>query len=177
MSRKNNRKKARSSPIKKFNRKPNQKIKNARPVQHPDGRNFKSKIESFCCQKLFEAGIDDFKYEGYKFTIQEAFEFNNTSTEVTRAVKDGIKGPCEYKETTNNIRAITYTPDFGYINPETKEGWIIETKGFATDSFTLKWKMFKKYLTDNNYIVSLYKPSNQGTILKTIEIIKNKYYG
>jgi len=36
--------------------------------------------------------------------------------------------------------------------------------------------MFKKYLLDNEYKVTLYKPNNQGNVLKTIDMIKAKYY-
>lgn len=35
--------------------------------------------------------------------------------------------------------------------------------------------MFKKHLVDNGYNVTLYKPNNQQSVIKTIELIlKNK---
>lgn len=37
--------------------------------------------------------------------------------------------------------------------------------------------MFKRYLVDNGYNITLYKPNNQQTVLKTIETIKQTYYG
>ena len=44
-------------------------------------------------------------------------------------------------------RSRTYTPDF--IDPKGK--WIIETKGYANESFPLRWKLFKKHLKDNGH--------------------------
>ena len=61
--------------------------------------------------------------------------------------------------------------------PETfvlQEGFIIETKGRANESFPMRWKMFKKYINKNDLPVTLYKPQNQKECDKVVEIILNK---
>lgn len=142
------------------------KIKNATALE-VNGVKFKSKLELYTYNKLLEAGITDFKYEEVKFTLLEPFEYNNDSFEVKINKK--------YIEASNSIRAITYLPDFLRIN-EQKEGYVIEVKGYANDAFPIKWKWFKDHLVRNGYKVTLYKPNNQQNVLKTIELIKQKFY-
>lgn len=36
--------------------------------------------------------------------------------------------------------------------------------------------MFKDYLVKNGYNVTLYKPNNQQSVIKTVELIKNRFY-
>lgn len=143
------------------------KIKNATALE-VNGLKFKSKLELFTYNKLLEEGITDFKYEEVKFQLMEPFIFNNESFELH---KDKSFTP-----NTNNIRGITYLPDYTRIN-EDKTGWIIEVKGYSNESFPLKWKWFKKYLLENGYNLTLYKPNNQQNVIKTINLIKEKYYG
>ncbi len=77
-------------------------------------------------------------YEGETFELQEAFDFPFESYE-----RCG-NGKGEYKNRgKKKILNIKYTPDF------IGEGFIIETKGRANESFPLRWKMFKKLLTEN----------------------------
>lgn len=76
----------------------NKKIKNAAPIEQ-DGIKFRSKLELRCYTKLKENNID-FKYEEHKFILIPKFTYME-----------------------ENIRAITYTPDF------TGDNWIIECKG------------------------------------------------
>lgn len=142
------------------------KIKNATSLI-VNGLTFKSKLELFTYNKLLESGIKDFKYEEDKFTLMEPFEYNNESIE--------LKKDRSFEPITNNIRAITYLPDFTRIN-EDKIGWIIECKGFPNDGWANKWKTFKNYLVKNGYNVTLYKPNNQQNVLKTIDMINNKFY-
>ena len=63
------------------------------------------------------------------------------------------------------ILPITYTPDF------IGEGFIIETKGYANESFPLKWKMFKRLVQDTTEGIVLYKPQNRKECDKTVELI------
>jgi hypothetical protein len=44
-------------------------------------------------------------------------------------------------EVNKKILNIKYTPDF------IGKGFIIETKGRANESFPLRWKMFKRYVS------------------------------
>ncbi len=144
----------------------NGKIKNATALE-ANGLKFKSKLELFTYNKLVESGIKDFKYEEVKFQLMEPFTYNNDSIE---AKKDK-----SFEATTSNIRGITYLPDFTCIT-ENKKGWIIEVKGYANDGFANKWKEFKSHLVSNGYDVTLYKPNNQQNVIKTINLIKEKYY-
>lgn len=151
---------------KNVNKKGEGKIKNAKALSYK-GIEFKSKLEMFTYMKLIEAGITNFKYEEDKFTLLEPFQYNNESIEVT---KDK-----QFVAISNNIRATTYLPDFTCIDPNGK-GWIIECKGYANDAFPIKWKRFKEYLVNNGYDITLYKPNNQQNVLKTITMIKEKFY-
>ena len=63
------------------------------------------------------------------------------------------------------ILPIKYTPDFIGKN------FIIECKGRANESFPIRWKLFKKYLTDNKIKTTLYKPQNQKQCDETVELI------
>jgi len=46
---------------------------------------------------------------------------------------------------------MTYTPDFVSLPTLSNKLWIIETKGYPTDSFKLKWKLLKQYAVQNEY--------------------------
>lgn len=152
------------------------KIKNATRLE-VDGIKFRSKLEAFCYSKLKENGIDNFEYEKIKFVLQEPFIFSGTSIESyekkERETGIKIRG---FDEAKNSIREITYLPDFVCVDAELKTGWIIECKGYSNDAFPLKWKMFKRFLNEEGFNVSLYLPNNQGNVLKTIQSIKDKYY-
>lgn len=153
----------------------NKKIRNAKAMQLPDGTKFRSKLELFTYQKLLEYGIKDFDYEKEKFILQEAFEYPNESIEAFEKKENKIKVK-KFENVDHKIRSMSYLPDFTKIDPVTKKGWVLEVKGFNNDSFPLKWKLFKKHLINNGYDVTLYKPNNQGNVIKCIELIKAKYY-
>jgi|TARA_R110002072_G_C7619798_1_gene505836 hypothetical protein len=109
---------------------------------------------------LKKAKIKSF-YEGETFELQEAFDFPFESYE-----RCG-NGKGEYKNRgKKKILNIKYTPDF------IGEGFIIETKGRANESFPLRWKMFKKLLTENKKEpLKIYKPQNQKECDETIRLI------
>lgn len=145
------------------------KIKNATKIEK-NGIIFKSKLELYCYDKLIENNITNFKYEEVKFELLEPFQHEFESYELIKKTK-------EFDIINNKIRSITYCPDFTCIDESTLTGWLIECKGYPNDGWNNKWKTFKQYLHENDYKITLYKPNNQKNILKTIELIKNKYYG
>lgn len=155
------------------------KIKNAKK-QTIDGINFKSQLEGFFYSEAKKAGINDFQYEGKKFLLQDKFTATSSGIELYTKIdatdKKNVKKKIVFGEVTSKIRTITYTPDFICIDEETKTGWVVETKGFKMETFNIKWKMFKKHLLDNGYVLSLYTPNNRENVLKTIQSIKSKYY-
>jgi hypothetical protein len=136
----------------------NKKVRNATIISY-NGITFKSKLELYCYKKLTELKIK-FKYEEETFELMPSFQFKNDSYELFKKSGKRYFGPQR-----NHIRGITYTPDF------VGDNWIIETKGNPNDAFPLKWKLFKKYLVDNNINVNLYMPRNQGQIDEIIKII------
>ena len=140
----------------------NQKVRNATVISYY-GITFKSKLELYCYKKLKEIDIP-FEYEERTFELIPSFEFTNDSYELFRKKGERYFGPQH-----NHIRNMTYTPDF--VGP----GWIIETKGNPNESFPLKWKLFKKYLMDNQLHINLYMPRNQKQIDEVIDIIKKQY--
>ena len=125
-----------------------------------DGINFASGLERYMYMALKKAKIKSF-YEGETFELQEAFDFPFESYE-----RCG-NGKGEYKNRgKKKILNIKYTPDF------IGEGFIIETKGRANESFPLRWKMFKKLLTENKKEpLKIYKPQNQKECDETIRLI------
>ena len=138
-------------------RKGKSKVKNAKQSIY-DGKNFKSNLELYCYKQLKEAKIK-VKYEETTFTIFDAMIYPQACYEGTtkKLYNNGSK-----------IRPITYTPDF--VDPKGK--FIIETKGYANESFPLRWKLFKKHLKDNNHHYVLFMPRNKKQVDEVVELIK-----
>ena len=65
-------------------------------------------------------------------------------------------------------RASMITPDF------VGKDYIIECKGRANESFPIRWKLFKLWLTKNNIGKTLYKPQNQKEVDRTVDLIKQQ---
>ena len=84
--------------------------------------------------------------------------------------KGTTKGKKVFKEMTGNVRNISYTPDF--INLDA--GFIIETKGLRTPVFSMRFKLFLKYLHDSDQNLDVYIPSNQKEVNATIESILDR---
>lgn len=111
-----------------------------------DDIQFRSTLEGYTYKQLKDNGIINF-YEPLSFTIIPGFTFDNSK-----------------------VRPITYTPDF--ICPNT----IIECKGHPNESFPIRWKLFQKYLSDNNLNYKLYLVHNQKEVnemIKTIKLCQN----
>jgi hypothetical protein len=127
-----------------------------------DGIEFKSGLEAYMYKVLKEAGIQA-EYEGVKYELTPSFDFNNESYE-----RQG-NGKGEYKDRgSKKILKISYTPDF------TGRGFIIECKGRANESFPIRWKLFKKYVSERLNSVTLYKPQNQKECDETVNLILGK---
>ena len=102
-----------------------------------DGIKFASGLERYMYQALKKNKIKA-TYEGATFEIVEGFMFDNASYERTG------NGKGEFKQRgRKKILPIKYTPDF------IGEGFVIETKGRANESFPMRWKMFKKLINSN----------------------------
>ena len=127
-----------------------------------NGITFASGLEKFMYKSLKDAKID-FRYEGEVFELIPAFQFDNECHERQSNGKEDF-----INRGNKKVLNIKYTPDF--------TGWdfIIETKGRANESFPLRWKLFKKWMYDNNDKRTLYKPQNQDECLKTVKLILEK---
>lgn len=113
----------------------NRKVTNAR-VTTLDGITFKSQLEARVYKFLKEKGYD-FDYQPEKIILLEGFY---------PKVPFYKEGKGVTKEDSTKVRGITYTPDFiVYINGITI---YVETKGFKTDSYNIKVKLFRKWLNN-----------------------------
>ena len=130
----------------------------AKKVVH-DGITFASGLEKYMYRALKKAKVKA-KYEGRTYTIQSGFEFNMDSYERQS------NGKGEFKNRGNKkILPIKYTPDF------IGDGFIIECKGRANESFPMRWKLFKGYVNTVQPYVTLYKPQNQKECDQVIQLI------
>ena len=91
-----------------------------------DGIKFKSKLETYVYKQLKAHNLKA-DYEPIKFELIPSFKFCGKT-----------------------IRAMTYTPDF------VGDNFIIEAKGFANETWPLKWKMFL-WLLLNKGLANKYK--------------------
>ena len=139
------------------------KSKKKGPVQAKkisyDGINFASGLERYMYMALKKAKIKA-DYEGTTFELIPGFEFTNSS------IERQSNGKGDYRERgCKKILNIKYTPDF------VADDFIIECKGRANESFPIRWKLFKKWMTDNSDNRVLYKPQNQTECDRTIDMI------
>tara|TARA_S200000501_G_scaffold135114_1_gene127869 strand:- start:1685 stop:2146 length:462 start_codon:yes stop_codon:yes gene_type:complete len=127
-----------------------------------DGINFASGLERYTYMALKKAKL----FEGYEnevFQLIKGFNFNNISYEKQ------ANGKGEYVDRgQKKILGIKYTPDF------VGKDYIIECKGRANESFPIRWKLFKLWLTKNNIGKTLYKPQNQKEVDRTVDLIKQQ---
>ena len=127
-----------------------------------DGITFASGLEKYMYQALKRAKVFA-EYEGETFTLINGFEFNTSSYERQSNGKGQL-----INRGNKKILPIKYTPDF------IGDGFIIETKGRANESFPIRWKLFKRFINDWLPRVTLYKPQNQKECDQVIELITNK---
>ena len=125
-----------------------------------DGIKFASGLERYTYIALKKAKLFEY-YEGENFVLIDSFDFPNESYEKQ------ANGKGEYiNRGIKKILGIKYTPDF------IGKDYIIECKGRPNESFPLRWKLFKLWLTKNNIGKILYKPQNQKEVDRTIALIK-----
>jgi len=130
-----------------------------------DGIDFASGLEKYMYIALKKAKIRS-KYEGETFVLLNGFHFEN------EAYEKQANGKGDYINRGNKrILPIKYTPDF------IGDDFIIETKGRANESFPMRWKLFKKLVSEQFPNITLYKPQNQKDCDRTIELILEKRNG
>ena len=122
------------------------RVKNATKV-NKYGLHFRSKLECYTYEAFMKAGIP-VEYEPKHFTLPNKFEFN-----------------------TEKIRAITYLPDS--IGSYKNNKFVVECKGMITESFPLRWKLFKYYLKRHRSKYKCYMVRNHKQVDEMINDIKN----
>ena len=117
-----------------------------------DGITFASGLERYMYMALKKAKIKA-EYEGEQFVLVEGFNLPNECYERQS------NGKGEYRNRgSKKVLPIKYTPDF------IGDGFIIETKGRANESFPMRWKLFKKLISEKYPDCVLYKPQNLSLI-------------
>ena len=112
------------------------------------GIHFRSKLELYTYEAFMKAGIP-VKYEPKHFTLLPKFEFMG-----------------------EKIRPITYLPDF------IGKGFVVECKGLITDSFPLRYKLFKYYLHKHRSKMKCYLVRNHKQVDEMItELLSQKNHG
>jgi len=124
-----------------------------------DGINFSSGLERYMYIALKKNKIKS-EYEGETFILIDKFDFSNECYERQANSKGEFKN-----RGSKTILPIKYTPDF------IGKDFIIETKGRANETFPIRWKLFKRLITDQFPEHTLYKPQNQKECDRVIELI------
>ena len=130
-----------------------------------DGHNFASGLEAYMWTVMKTVGIKA-EYESEKFQLLDAFVLPN---EVWERKANGKGNLMKYEK--QNIRGMKYTPDFIIRKPNGAIHCIIETKGRANEAFPLRWKLFKKIISNQYPDVIIFKPQKQAecdTVAKRI---------
>ena len=122
------------------------RVKNATKVDKY-GLHFRSKLECYTYEAFMKAGIP-VEYEPKHFTLLNKFEYDK-----------------------EKIRAITYLPDF--IGNYKNNKFVVECKGMITESFPLRWKLFKYYLKRHRSKHRCYMVRNHKQVDEMINDIKN----
>lgn len=125
-----------------------------------DGITFASGLEKYMYIALKKAKIKA-EYEGKTFELQPSFVFYADCYERQSNGKGDF-----INRGNKKVLNISYTPDF------VGDGFIIECKGRANESFPIRWKMFKELMASEG--IDLYKPQSQKECDITIELILKK---
>ena len=130
-----------------------------------DGIKFASTLEVTQYKLLKEAGIE-FSYEGKSYDILKKTTYTPTCLErKQRRSKEMVEN--------SEVKGISYTPDF--IGKGEK--WIIEVKGYANESFPLRWKLFKNLMKLRKHPPMLFKPTSKVDCEQVVEFLIEKGYG
>ena len=125
-----------------------------------DGIQFASGLEVYMYKALKEARIVA-EYEPTSYTLLNGFDLEGVCFEKQ------ANGKGEYKDRgCKKILPIKYKPDF------VGRDFIIECKGRPNESFPLRWKMFKSWMSLHAPTIALFKPQNQSECDFTIRHIE-----
>lgn len=140
----------------------NKKVKNAVAKMY-SGIQFKSLLEVRVFKALQEGGFNP-EYEQTKFIIWNGFK-----PSVKFFDRDKKLGVLKLQD--KKILPITYTPDITFFYKG--KLIIIEVKGFETDVFLIKRKLFRGYLEANKIDCLYFQIYDSSTLQQAITIIKS----
>jgi hypothetical protein len=123
---------------------------------------------------LFQSGLEKYMYCALKDSDIKA-EYEPTSYELipsfhfsSKCYERQSNGKGDFIDRGNKkVLNLSYTPDF------VGNGFIIECKGRANETFPIRWKMFKRLVAETMPDTILFKPQNQKECDEVINIIKN----
>lgn len=139
-------------------KKGNRKVIGAEEIE-VDGIKFRSRLEASCYRLLKESGLNP-SYEEVKIEIFQGFK---------PSVPYYLGYPLKMDST--KVRAITYTPDF--IVKANGKSYYLEVKGFRTDSYNIKVKLFRKWLEENDPNSEFYEVKSLIQLKQIISEISN----
>lgn len=133
-----------------------------RPSRKRNLGKFKSAIEKYCSDRLRESGIA-FAYEQHTYELMPKFRFPHRYLKMTPKSRELVN------RTGSIQQPIKYTPDF----VASDGSWVIETKGYIPThhDFPMRWKLFLKYLVDNNINCDVYIARNRQQVDEAIRDI------
>jgi len=146
----------------RYKRKKGSQITRSKKVKE-DNIEFASKLELHMYRVLKKLKVP-FTYEGQTYVIVDGFHSHNASFEKTKIKKE------LHDRGDKKILPIKYTPDF--VDKEYPPRFIIECKGNPNESFPMRWKLFKKFLHDNEIDAKLFMPRTQKDCDKVGELLK-----
>lgn len=136
-------------------------VKRPRKVYPFKGIDYKNGLERNMAIILDGADIP-FEYEPKTFQLLPSFKFPLVCYE--RRGKGEMINRGE-----KTVLGIKYTPDF------IGDGFVIETKGFANESFPMRWKLFKNLLFQQGIKADelvIFKPQKISECEQVVKIIK-----
>ena len=142
----------------------NRKVLNATPVIARDGTQLKSKMERTIYHALLDNGFN-VHYESETFTYWEGFY-----PTVPFYDKDSKRN---LRDNHKKILDIKYTPDFVFMYHGIKV--LIEVKGWENDQFSIRKKLFRKYLETVGYPVIYAEIFSKRQLMELIEKLRNDY--
>jgi len=156
----------------------NKKIKNAHPKEY-NGIKFRSQLEVTTYKTLIEYGFTP-KYEEETFILWDGFIPSVPFYTKNKFKRKNHNIEVVSKFTCKDMRPLTsmiYTPDFTFDYKG--KHIIIEVKGFSTDTFVYRFKMFRASLEkrEDKDKIELWEIYTKRQLLECLEHLKQETNG
>lgn len=154
----------------------NKKIKNAHPKEY-NGIKFRSQLEVTTYKTLIEYGFTP-KYEEEAFILWDGFipsvPFYTKNKFKRKNHNIEVLSPFTVKD-KRPVQCAVYVPDFTFDYKG--RHIIVEVKGFSTDTFKYRFKLFRKSLEcrEDKDKLEIWEIFTKKQLLDCIRILKEKY--